>query len=160
MNSSESCSSARNFCSSSRICFCTVTSSAVVGSSAISTPGPAASGHGDHHALAQSAGKLMGILLSAARRIGNGGVFERAQHAGADFGFAEPGLVDANRFGDLRADAHHRIERGHGLLKNHGDFACRAGREFAQAKQSQDSRCAVGAAIAVGECKAAATPRL
>jgi hypothetical protein len=80
-------------------------------------------GHGDHDALAQAAGKLMRILTGAARRIGNGGEFERAHDARAYFGFAEARLVHADRFSDLRADAHDRIERGHGLLKDHGDFA-------------------------------------
>ena len=79
--------------------------------------------HGDHDALAQAAGKLMGKLLGAARRIGNCGEFERAQDARAKVGVAEARFVDANRFGDLRADAHDRIERGHRLLKDHGDFA-------------------------------------
>ena len=35
----------------------------------------------------------------------------------------EARVVRANRFGDLRAHAHHGIERGHRLLKNHGDVA-------------------------------------
>ena len=80
-------------------------------------------GHGDHDALAESAGKLMGKLPGPARRIGNSGEFERAQDARAKVGVAEARLVHANGFGDLSADAHDGIERGHGLLEDHGDFA-------------------------------------
>jgi len=32
-------------------------------------------------------------------------------------------FVGANSFLNLRANTHDRIQRGHGLLKNHGDFA-------------------------------------
>lgn len=62
-------------------------------------------------------------LVSAAQRIGNGGEFERAQDARAKVGVAEARLVHANRFGDLRTNGHDRIEGGHRLLKDHGDFA-------------------------------------
>ena len=47
--------------SSFRICACTVTSSAVVGSSAISRSGLVGERHGDHHALALAAGQLVRI---------------------------------------------------------------------------------------------------
>ena len=56
---------------SSRICAWIVTSSAVVGSSAMISFGSQASAIGDHDALAHAAGKLMRILLQPARRIGD-----------------------------------------------------------------------------------------
>jgi hypothetical protein len=48
------------FGSSVRICAWIVTSSAVVGSSAISMSGSLAKRHGDHHALALAAGHFVG----------------------------------------------------------------------------------------------------
>ena len=48
---------------SSRICACTVTSSAVVGSSAMRTFGIAGERHRDHHPLAHAAGQLVRILV-------------------------------------------------------------------------------------------------
>jgi len=63
-------SRARNLASSVRICACTVTSSAVVGSSAISRSGSLASAHRDHHALALATGQLGRIV--AKPRFGSG----------------------------------------------------------------------------------------
>ena len=57
-----------NSASRCRICAWMVTSSAVVGSSARISAGRAHQRHGDHHALAQAAGELVGILLEPARR--------------------------------------------------------------------------------------------
>ena len=54
--------------SRSRICACTVTSSAVVGSSAMSRLGLAGERHRDHHALAHAAGELVRIVVERARR--------------------------------------------------------------------------------------------
>ena len=51
--------------SSARICACVVTSSAVVGSSAISRRGLQRQRHRDHRALAQPAGQLAGIGIDA-----------------------------------------------------------------------------------------------
>ena len=54
--------------SSSRICAWIVTSSAVVGSSAISSVGLAGERHRDHHALAHAAGELVRIAVDALAR--------------------------------------------------------------------------------------------
>ena len=70
-------SSARSVRISSRICAWMVTSSAVVGSSAISSCGIAGERHGDHHALAHAAGELVRILERAA--LGRGDA-HAAQH--------------------------------------------------------------------------------
>ena len=53
----------------SRICACTVTSSAVVGSSAISSDGIVGDRHGDHHALAHAAGELVRVLPGPLLRL-------------------------------------------------------------------------------------------
>ena len=55
----------------SRICAWIVTSSAVVGSSAISSSGLAGQRHRDHHALAHAAGKLVRIVVDARARVGD-----------------------------------------------------------------------------------------
>ena len=80
----------------------------------------AAESHGDHDALAHSAGELMRVTVK-----GSGGI--RDAHAVEERGSARAGfilgqaLVKPERLGDLDADLHDRVERGHGLLKDHGD---------------------------------------
>lgn len=80
-------------------------------------------GHGDHRALAQTAGELMRILASAIFGFGHGGLFERSDDAAMQQLSGNLRLVGEDRFFDLRADAKDGVERGHRLLKNHGDFA-------------------------------------
>ena len=58
-------------CIRSRICAWMVTSSAVVGSSAISSSGLHGQRHGDHHALAHAAGELVRVLVDAALGLGD-----------------------------------------------------------------------------------------
>ena len=71
MNRSDMPSRAWTSLSSAMICACTVTSSAVVGSSAIKQIGLVGERHGDHDALALAAGQLMRIAAEPALRIGN-----------------------------------------------------------------------------------------
>src|SRR5580658_831438 len=56
-------------------------------------------------------------------------------------GCAYARFVGSDGFFDLCAYAHHRIERGHGLLKNHGDLAAA---DFADLRGGGDSE--IGAA--------------
>ena len=67
-----------------------VTSSAVVGSSAISSFGLQAQRHGDHHALAHAAGELVRIVVHA--RFGVGDVHQ-PQHL--DGALESPALRDS-----------------------------------------------------------------
>ena len=71
--------SARSARSKSTICACTVTSSALVGSSAISSDGLAQQTHADHHALAHAARQLMRILLQPALRLRHPHALQHAQ---------------------------------------------------------------------------------
>src|SRR5664279_5370786 len=114
---------------------------------------PVHHGHGNHHALALSAGELVWIVARAPVGIGDGDGAQRFNRAlpgllladspdlmagsvleGAQlqlrrsgrcwrWGFSPWGFVCVrqHRFRDLVAHAHHRIERGHRLLKNHAD---------------------------------------
>ena len=62
---------------------------------------------------------------------GHGGALERFDTRGVHFPRRSSlRLVHADRFRNLRADAHHGIERRHRLLKNHGDVAAARSRAF------------------------------
>ncbi len=79
-------------------------------------------GHGDEDALALSAGELVRVVAESAGGIGDGDGFEGGD--GLAFGFF-CGLagVGLDGFGDLTSDGHDRVEGGHRLLEDHGDFA-------------------------------------
>jgi len=76
--------------------------------------------HGDHHPLAHAAAELMRICAEPVAWRGNADLSQYIE------GFL-PGLVagelpvETKSLGDLEANSHDRIERGHRLLKNHGD---------------------------------------
>ncbi|KUG29211.1 hypothetical protein ASZ90_000913 [hydrocarbon metagenome] len=79
-----------------------------------------AQGHGDHHPLAHASGKLMGKAGQAAFGIGDA---HQGQHASSLGQGLAPGLapMQADGLGDLLAHPQDGIERGHGLLEDHGD---------------------------------------
>jgi hypothetical protein len=83
--------------------------------------------HGDHDALAKSAGELMRKLPGADVRIGHSGSFEGGVDAALQLRAGKVRFVSENRFLNLLANTHHGIQRGHGLLENHGDFAAADG---------------------------------
>ena len=80
---------------------------------------PAGQGHGDHHPLAQAAGELVGIAVHPLFRHGD---VHHPQRLDGLF----PGLllvqslVEAEHLHQLVAHGEHRVQRGHGLLKDHG----------------------------------------
>ena len=105
---------------SSRICAWMVTSSAVVGSSAIRMLRIAGQRDRDHHALAHAARELVRIAREALLRIGDaelGQLVARLVPRGARI----ERLMLPQRFGDLRADRVDRVERRHRLLEDHRD---------------------------------------
>ena len=79
---------------------------------------PVDDGHGDHDALAHAAGKLMGIVSSATGGVWNGNIGHGVDGALPGFAARER-LMGEDGFCDLISDAHDRVERGHGLLKDH-----------------------------------------
>ena len=77
-------------------------------------------GHGDHHALAHAAGKLVRIVAGAAVGFGDGDIRHglNGKLCGLALGTR---AVREHGLGDLVADPHHGIERGHRFLEDHGD---------------------------------------
>ncbi len=79
---------------------------------------------GEHDALALAAGELVGV---GPRRVGRGragrpGRAARPPRARRPAP-SRPVAVDASDLGDLGADPHHRVQRGHRLLEHHGHVA-------------------------------------
>ena len=79
---------------------------------------PAGERHGDHHALAHAAGKLVRVAPQHLFGLRNAHQVEHAQRLLARAA-AIHALMQAQRFGDLLADRKHRVERGHRLLEDH-----------------------------------------
>jgi hypothetical protein len=83
--------------------------------------GVAGKGEGDHGALAHAARKLVRELPGAPLGIGH--LHQRQGFDGAVMGFAPRApAVLAHGFGDLLADAQHRVQRRQRLLEDHGDL--------------------------------------
>ena len=76
-------------------------------------------------------------LFRAGFRLGDSGAVQRIDGRAFHFVGFQFRLMRANRFFDLGADAHDRIQRGHGLLKNHGNFAAANAAPFAFTQRRQ-----------------------
>ena len=88
--------------------------------------GLARQGHADHHALAHAARKLVRILAHAARRLGDMDGIEHRPGPRLGAGpLGGPVLADGLRH--LGPDRHHRVQRRHGLLEDHGHVAAPQG---------------------------------
>ena len=98
-----------------------VTSSAVVGSSAMTSFGLQASAMAIIDALAHAAGELVRVIMHAARGIGDLHQLQHLDGAGERL-LLRQALVAAQALGDLLADGQHRIERGHRLLEDEADL--------------------------------------
>ncbi|MCU1283930.1 MAG: hypothetical protein JWO13_280 [Acidobacteriales bacterium] len=75
--------------------------------------------HCDHDALSHAAGELVWIVAGAAFVLRDCDFAHGIDGAAPGFGFCDASVRE-NGFGDLVADAHDRVERGHWLLKDHG----------------------------------------
>ena len=76
--------------------------------------------HRDHDALAHAARQLVGVVVHALVRVRDPHGAKKVDRACAGVASAGEVMYD-QRFGNLRADAHHRVERGGGLLENETD---------------------------------------
>jgi hypothetical protein len=82
--------------------------------------GAAGERHGDHHALAHPARELVRIVVDTAFRRGNLDLAQQPERFRARLGLRDM-PVDGDHLGDLLADRHGRVERGHRLLEDHRD---------------------------------------
>ena len=129
--------------SSRRICAWIVTSSAVVGSSAIRIFGLQDSATRDHGALAHAAGELVRVAVVLPRRIGKADLARGSRPPRRARPRASEPLVEADALGDLVADPHHRVEMAGRVLEDHADLAAahrehlgfRRGRQVAPVEQ-------------------------
>jgi len=80
-------------------------------------------GHGDQDALALAARELMRIIADALFGVGQRDLVHGFEDTGAKLGAGDAGMVGTDGLGDLVADAHNVVKRGHGLLEDHGDAA-------------------------------------
>src|SRR5215510_12266340 len=71
----------------------------------------------------------MRIILEAPLRICNPYALEHLGRTLVGFPLRQP-LMQHQRFGDLSADAHHRVQRCHGLLEDNGDVVAANGAHF------------------------------
>ena len=118
ISTSPICRSAWISASSRRIWAWTVTSSAVVGSSAMSTSRIQRQGRGDHHALAHAAGELVRVVPDPV-----GGPRHLDQVEQLDRPAARVAAADAaphpQHLGELVAHRVHRVEGGESVLEHH-----------------------------------------
>ncbi len=85
--------------------------------------------HGDHHALALAARQLMRKGAEPLGRIGNADLLQKLDDAGANL-LRAARAVKLEDLADLPLDRMQRIERGHRLLKHHGDLAAANGAQL------------------------------
>ena len=105
----------------SMICACTVTSSAVVGSSAMSSFGVERQRHGDHRALAHAAGELVRVVVHATVRLRDA---DQPEQVDGPLGRRLLGdvLVRLDHLDDLPADLVLRMQAGQRVLEDHADL--------------------------------------
>ncbi len=78
--------------------------------------------HGDHHPLAHPARELMRVASQNGVGLRDPHLLQHTSGFGQRLIAAQP-LVQADRLGNLLPYREDRIERGHRLLKNHGDVS-------------------------------------
>ncbi len=98
-----------------------VTSSAVVGSSAIRIFGRQARAMAIMIRWRMPPGQLVRVLVQSLLRIADAHPFKQLQRTRARLGAAQA-VMHPQGFADLFTDPEHRIEGGHRLLEDHGDL--------------------------------------
>ena len=78
-------------------------------------------GHGNHDALAHAARELVRVLVQSLAGGRHFNLLQRAQRLRTSSSGVKA-QVQAHRFGDLLAHRQHRVQAGHGFLKDHGDL--------------------------------------
>ena len=79
--------------------------------------------HGDHDALAHTAGELVREHLVNALAVGDADHFKELNGARLDLRFVVAlFIVQGQHLVELVADAEHGVQRGHRLLEDHGDI--------------------------------------
>jgi hypothetical protein len=73
--------------------------------------------HGDGYPLTHAPRKLIRIVVEAARGVRNAHLLQHFGRASALFGGAQLAVVHI--VGHLSADRKHRVQRRHGILKDH-----------------------------------------
>ena len=76
--------------------------------------------HGDADALALTAGEFMGVGGRAVAGVGDADAVHQVDGAGQGFRVGDA-LVTADRFGDLLADGHQRVQGAQRVLEDEGD---------------------------------------
>ena len=77
--------------------------------------------YGDHHALAHTAGQLVRETVDALFRQRNADHAHELHRPRLRFRAAQP-LMQPEYLGNLEPAGEHRVQRRHGLLKDHGDL--------------------------------------
>ena len=88
----------------------------------MSSCGPQARAHGDHHPLAHAAGKLVGIFLHHGRSVLDACLFQQRQGAAPSLLMGKAQMA-AQPLGHLIADGEHRVQGIHDILEDHADVA-------------------------------------
>ncbi len=81
---------------------------------------PGDEGHGDHDALAHTAGELVRVAVDTFFRFVNAD-FGKGLDGAVERGFSRDAFVDLQWFGQLAADLHEGVQRGHRVLEDHRD---------------------------------------
>ena len=75
----------------------------------------------DHGSLQHTARKFKGVLFGAFGGLGYFSLIEQFHRSTRGIGVTHA-TMDHQRLGNLVANGHGRVERGHGILKDHADF--------------------------------------
>src|SRR5882757_609941 len=78
--------------------------------------------HRDHRALPHAPGELVRVLVHAGLRLRHPHESQQVYSPTERRTGRRPAVVDEDRLGDLLADPHHRVQRGHRILEDHPDL--------------------------------------